>query len=331
MQPQRAPRDLVLVSPFWISSLREFDIVQKRGALYLSLFVFLTIYVLVQDLHRMVVPSAWERGSHVCVCITLPEASERRRNFHKLAAFLPNSTPVDYLYAVDGGDPRQRLSILQTPLENLPPLCFSDDKDKYDREYYAVLGCTLSHLKAIREAYLRRVEWALIFEDDVVHDLAPYWEHRLADFVDILPAGWFIAQLSLIGTDEMWADLIMLWTSDGRFPPYWPTTTFWSTGAYLISKSAIARVMELYSTALGKFDLKGLPCINADVHLLKDAAPLGTYFVATPPLFTCAEDGLSYIHNQSERVSVHLLSRKYSLDWSARAARVRRPKTHAIY
>ena len=57
------------------------------------------------------------------------------------------------------------------------------------------VGCTLSHLKAIRAAYEAGDDVALILEDDAVADLAPWWSLSLEAFADSLPPGWHAAQV----------------------------------------------------------------------------------------------------------------------------------------
>ena len=255
------------------------------------------------------------------LCISLPEAIQRRRSVAQLVSRLPNSTPVDFVYAVRGSDERQRLSVLATSLQQAPPACDRGVVEFLSAEYFAVLGCSLSHLKAIREASVRSVDWALIFEDDIVPDILPYWSDGLIEYVQMLPSDWAVVQLSLIGNEPMWLQLINRWEVSER-PMVMPSTEFWSTGAYLISRTTIDTVVKTYDAGDGKFDLQRLSCLNADIHLLKDVAPRGTYYVATPPLFTCAEEGISYIHgDQPGRMKVHEFSRKMSLDWSSSAAR----------
>ena len=201
-----------------------------------------------------------------------------------------------------------------------------------------IVACSLSHLKAISIAYRFTKDYALIVEDDVVTDLLPFWTMSLEEFFSALPVGWKIVQLSLTGEPELWSDIYTEWKVK-RFPPVLMNSSFWGTVAYAINKSGMEYVLDKYRTLNG-FDLSMLPCINADIHLLKDAVPQGTYFIATPPLFTFS-DGSSYIRpssdleNLSRRFAylpetnvgfVHFLSRKFALEWNALLWRARQAR-----
>ena len=273
-----------------------------------------------------------ERGlrhrSTAYLCISLPANAALRESVSQSLMPALSRHSLTFVNAVNASEQDGTVGVLHAKLAQLPPLC--DPALSYEArrqltpEYFAVLGCSLSHLKAIRVAWLRRVEWALIVEDDVVPDLVPFWASKdLHAFVRALPLGWSVAQLSLVGDGRMWRELVREWEMRGH-PQVVPSTSFWSTGAYLVSRAAMTAIMERYSMPDGTFSLAGLPCINADVHLLKDTIPNGTYFVATPPQFTCAEVSPSSISNDFERRKLHRLSRQVSLDWSASAHRVSR-------
>ena len=262
------------------------------------------------------------------LCISLPANAALRESMRLSLMSALSLYSLTFVNAVDGSDPDNMAGVLHTKLALLPPLCdqaLTDEaRGQLTPEYFAVLGCSLSHLKAIHVARQRRVEWALIVEDDVVPDLVPFWTSKdLYAFVSALPPDWSVAQLSLVGDGRMWRELVREWELRA-YPLVLPSTSFWSTGAYLVSRAAMTAIMGHYSAPDGTFSLAGLPCINADFHLLKAAIPNGTYFVATPPLFTCAEDSPSSISNDIERRKLHRLSRQVSLDWSSSAARIAR-------
>ena len=52
------------------------------------------------------------------------------------------------------------------------------------------LGCTLSHLKAIRKAYDLNYDKVLILEDDVSFELIPLWENPLENIINNAPEDW---------------------------------------------------------------------------------------------------------------------------------------------
>src|SRR3990167_965362 len=60
------------------------------------------------------------------------------------------------------------------------------------------VGCTLSHLKAIRIAYEKGYDMVLIAEDDCCFDLIPFWPHSIEDIVKTAPNDWEILQLSTL-------------------------------------------------------------------------------------------------------------------------------------
>jgi len=57
------------------------------------------------------------------------------------------------------------------------------------------IGCTLSHLRAIKMAYDRGLPYALIMEDDTSFDLVPLWDRPLSAWVREAGRNWRILQL----------------------------------------------------------------------------------------------------------------------------------------
>ena len=214
---------------------------------------------------------------------------------------------------------------LHSSLHEISNLCYRSETDKvFDKEYWGVLGCTLSHLKAISFLHEAQTNVAIIVEDDAVTDLSPLWVTGIDKFMRQLPHNWTIVQLSLTGTEDMWSRAFLDWQRQCRVVS--ENTEFWGTVAYLINRNGIQHVVNAYG--VGKFNLTGLGCINADVDLLKSAVPAGSYFIATPPLLTFTDDAKSNVHGtnlhtligqnpSSHRAQVHALSRQYALEWNA--------------
>lgn len=57
------------------------------------------------------------------------------------------------------------------------------------------IGCTLSHLRAIKTAYDRNEQYALIVEDDVSFLLSKLWPKPLSQFIPDAPINWNILRL----------------------------------------------------------------------------------------------------------------------------------------
>ncbi len=89
-------------------------------------------------------------------------------------------------------------------------------------------GCTLSHLKAIRE-YLEDLanydDYAIIAEDDLSLDFVQYWNQTFVEYLNQAPSGWEILQL-YSGTFEK---------PQFKFVKY--SDSHFDTVAYLIKRS----------------------------------------------------------------------------------------------
>lgn len=73
-----------------------------------------------------------------------------------------------------------------------------DDQTSFVNTYNlpsALLGCTLSHLKAIKYAYDHNYDNVVVMEDDVSLNLMSLWDENLPTIVKRLPQDWKIFQL----------------------------------------------------------------------------------------------------------------------------------------
>lgn len=103
------------------------------------------------------------------------------------------------------------------------------------------IGCTLSHIKAIHQAYIDGKEYALILEDDCSFEFVPFWECPLSEFIDSLHQDWMIIQLQTLlwqtyrnaGICHQYTDTI-----------YQPTTNIHGTTAYLINRRGMAEILR---------------------------------------------------------------------------------------
>lgn len=65
----------------------------------------------------------------------------------------------------------------------------------YDNHTPVELACTLSHIKAIMNAYEMKYDHVLVVEDDVSFDLKPFWNNTLNNVVKDAPKDWDIINI----------------------------------------------------------------------------------------------------------------------------------------
>ena len=95
------------------------------------------------------------------------------------------------------------------------------------------IGCCMSHLKAIKHFYEETDDpYALIFEDDVVLDMAKYWNFTWKDFFGRLPHDWDCVQLTTICTGDIHIKLHLYFIND------------FSAAAYLITRHHAAKIVK---------------------------------------------------------------------------------------
>lgn len=95
------------------------------------------------------------------------------------------------------------------------------------------IGCCMSHLKAIKHFYENtNDDYALIFEDDIVLDIAKFWSFTWKDFVSKLPHDWDCVQLTTICTGDIHVQLHHYFIND------------FSAAAYLITRHHAAKIVK---------------------------------------------------------------------------------------
>lgn len=76
-----------------------------------------------------------------------------------------------------------------------PTVKYINNFNKFRTLTNGEVGCCLSHLRAIKQAYDDGVEYALILEDDASFDLAAHWDKPLSEIIARAPENWTILQL----------------------------------------------------------------------------------------------------------------------------------------
>lgn len=149
------------------------------------------------------------------------------------------------------------------------------------------LGCTLSHIKAIKYAYENKLGTVLILEDDVSFDLLPLWENSLKEITQMISNDWRIIQLInlVCGID----DTIF----------YVKNKICYSTAAYLINTEGQKKMIDLFQNntiILDKDVLKNVSKLNADDFIYPQ---IQNFYTLTLPLFFQNNTELnSTIHTQ---------------------------------
>jgi len=92
------------------------------------------------------------------------------------------------------------------------------------------IACTLSHFKAIEQAYNEGHRLAIILEDDVAPDLIPYWDETVHQMIETLPEDWTVINLNPS------CDLKKLSSYSKRH--------CWSAEAYLINRTGMEHLLQ---------------------------------------------------------------------------------------
>ena len=149
------------------------------------------------------------------------------------------------------------------------------------------LGCSLSHIIAIKKAYENNDEYAVILEDDTSIDLMKLWDEDLPDLIKKIEEDWDIIQLS---NSNRYIDI-----NNDNIVTKW-NKHMWGTYSYLISRKGMEKILSIMY-------------INDTIVLNKDSAPKGsadtllfhpvnTISLNIPLFFT--KNYKTTIHNTSE-------------------------------
>jgi len=95
------------------------------------------------------------------------------------------------------------------------------------------IGCTTSHLKAIKHWYeTSDSPYAIIVEDDLDLQLVRFWNFTWSDFVAKLPYDWDVIQLAIICTGNLHVQLHKRFVND------------FSTAAYMITRHHAEKLLK---------------------------------------------------------------------------------------
>jgi GR25 family glycosyltransferase involved in LPS biosynthesis len=116
------------------------------------------------------------------------------------------------------------------------------------------IGCTCSHLKAIKEWYeTTDTPYALIMEDDVDINIARFWNFTFSDFLAKVPYAWDCVQLAIISTGDI------------NVPIHPRFVNSFSTACYILTRRYAEKLLSFHSRGdLYKLDQGVTPRATAD-------------------------------------------------------------------
>ena len=174
---------------------------------------------------------------------------------NKSAYKLQNIPPIYYLN-IDG-QPERRQYVEEHfkywEIENYTRISAYDGRDddlgdilkgRYpDNMTSGEVGCTTSHLKAIKHWYdTSDSSYALIMEDDIDLNLVKFWNFTWRDFMSKLPYDWDVVQLAIICTGSIHVKLHKRFIND------------FSTACYMINRHHAEKLLKFHERG-GKYKL----------------------------------------------------------------------------
>jgi hypothetical protein len=96
------------------------------------------------------------------------------------------------------------------------------------------IGCTTSHLKAIKQFYETGEPYAIMMEDDCNLDLVRFWNFTWNDFKCKLPYDWDVCQIAIICTGDVHIKIHKRFVNE------------FSTACYLITRHHAKKMLDLH-------------------------------------------------------------------------------------
>ena len=96
------------------------------------------------------------------------------------------------------------------------------------------IGCTTSHLKALKEFLKTDEKYAIIMEDDVDISMAKFWSFKWVDFMAHVPYDWDVVQLAIICTGALHVRIHKRFVND------------FSTACYMITRHHAEKLVKFH-------------------------------------------------------------------------------------
>ena len=227
--------------------------------------------------------------------INLDRSEDRREVMEKQLKVI--STNYERVSAVDGKKMTNKIA------DQVDDISFQNE---YPELTFSEIGCTLSHIKAIRKAYDIGYEKALIIEDDLLFYLYPFWENSLEDIIGKAPHDWGIIQLYAIAENCN--------SEDEKFLKYSEKLKCYGTPVYLINRKGMNDILKRSSFLTGDNIV-----INNNIKNSNGPADYYIYdstdtYVYTKPIFLVGDEFLpSTIHRNHEGLHKNSVNKKLDM------------------
>ena len=166
-------------------------------------------------------------------------------------------------------------------------------------------GCSLSHIKAIKQAFDNGEQEVFIIEDDMHNIYSHLWEKPLKEIIKNKPEK---------------TECMIFYTSNPAIRDFFKTKPHkeylicnwtWSTGCYYINRGGMRKIVRKYYKD-GKIDFSEASCrhdVIADANVLYKQ--MKTYFYTRPTFIDCCEE--SIIH--PNQISVHKQNHNWVVEY----------------
>jgi GR25 family glycosyltransferase involved in LPS biosynthesis len=166
---------------------------------------------------------------------------DKNKSLYKLKNFGP-------IYYINLDDQPERKEYMETQfkyweIENYTRISAHDGRDddlshiltgRYPENVtYGEIGCSTSHLKAIKYWYdTTDTPYAIIMEDDCNLDTVKYWNFTWSQFISKVPYCWDVIQLAIISTGDIHVPIHTHFVND------------FSTACYAITRHHAAKLLK---------------------------------------------------------------------------------------
>ena len=171
--------------------------------------------------------------------------------------------------------------------------------NNYQEGTLSELGCLLSHIIAIKEAYYSGNDICVIFEDDMLITIPFLCKEISIDYIiDKAPDNWTMINLIC------YIECKKHYKNDNTFIPVKESEGCYCTGAYIINRKGMENIlkgMDKYKIIIDTNNVENGPSIAADLFLYRRA--IHSYVYGDKPLFIPNQYGKSTIQKEEHDFS----------------------------